>query len=57
MDDMELKAPGLFVAGHVRDGISLGDSILSAHKAAGKIQAFLPAGLQRPEAVNHPVSA
>jgi oxygen-dependent protoporphyrinogen oxidase len=57
MDDMELKAPGLFVAGHVRDGISLGDSILSAHKAAGKIQAFLPAGLQRPEAVNHSVCA
>jgi oxygen-dependent protoporphyrinogen oxidase len=57
MDEMELKAPGLFVAGHVRDGISLGDSIVSAHKAAGKIQTFLSAGVQRPEAANHPVSA
>ena len=41
MSDMESKAPGLFVAGHARDGISVGDSIVSGHKAAGRIQAFL----------------
>ena len=53
MNDMELKAPGLFVAGHARDGISLGDSMVSAHNAAGRIQTFLasrsqPAQLARP---------
>ncbi|MGA2557300.1 MAG: protoporphyrinogen oxidase, partial [Verrucomicrobiota bacterium] len=44
MSEMESKAPGLFVAGHARDGISLGDSNVSAHNAAGRIQAFLAAG-------------
>jgi oxygen-dependent protoporphyrinogen oxidase len=41
MADMELKAPGLFVAGHARDGVSLGDSIVSGHSVAGRIQTFL----------------
>jgi hypothetical protein len=40
MNDMELKAPGLFVAGHARDGISLGDSIVSGHNVAGRIKHF-----------------
>ncbi|MGD1083604.1 MAG: protoporphyrinogen oxidase [Verrucomicrobiota bacterium] len=48
MNDMELKAPGLFLAGHARDGISLGDSIISAHNAAARIQTFLAA---RPQPV------
>jgi oxygen-dependent protoporphyrinogen oxidase len=55
--EMESKAPGLFVAGHARDGISLGDCIVSAHKAADRIQAFLDT---RPAARNRagdPVSA
>jgi protoporphyrinogen/coproporphyrinogen III oxidase len=41
MNDMELKAPGLFVAGHARDGISLSDSIVSGHNVAGRINTFL----------------
>ncbi len=41
MDETEEKAPGLFIAGHARDGISLGDSILSGHKAAARIIDFL----------------
>ena len=57
MDDMEAGAPGLFVAGHARDGISLGDSILSGHKAAGKIEAFFASNDQRPRNLSHPVSA
>ncbi len=56
MNDMELKAPGLFVAGHARDGISLGDSILSAHHAAERIQTFLAADARRAKGLDHPVS-
>jgi protoporphyrinogen/coproporphyrinogen III oxidase len=41
MNDMELQAPGLFVAGHARDGISLSDSIISGHNVAGRINTFL----------------
>ena len=43
MSDMELKAPGLFVAGHARDGISVSDSIVSGHNVAGRIDTFLSA--------------
>ncbi len=35
--DIESKAPGLFFAGHYRDGISLGDSIVSGMSAAERI--------------------
>jgi oxygen-dependent protoporphyrinogen oxidase len=41
MTSVETRAPGLFFAGHYRDGISLGDSILSAHAVAERIAAFL----------------
>ena len=57
MNDMELKAPGLFVAGHARDGVSLGDSIVSGHKVAGRIQAFLSSNPKRPDPRGQPVSA
>jgi oxygen-dependent protoporphyrinogen oxidase len=56
MADMELKAPGLFVAGHARDGVSLGDSIVSGHTAAGRIQTFLVSDRTRRNGVQHPVS-
>jgi oxygen-dependent protoporphyrinogen oxidase len=56
MNDMELQAPGLFVAGHARDGISLGDSIVSAHNAAGRIQTFLASHVPRPMTLDHPVA-
>jgi oxygen-dependent protoporphyrinogen oxidase len=57
MSDMELKAPGLFVAGHARDGISLGDSIVSAHNAAGRIQTYLGAPPEPVAAALHPITA
>jgi oxygen-dependent protoporphyrinogen oxidase len=43
MNEMETKAPGLFVAGQARDGVSLGDSIVSGHNVGGRIQNFLAA--------------
>ncbi len=41
MNRLELNAPGLFLAGHYRDGISLGDSIISGHGVAERIEQFL----------------
>jgi protoporphyrinogen/coproporphyrinogen III oxidase len=41
MDDIESKAPGFFLAGHYREGISLGDSILSGDRAAERIRVLL----------------
>src|SRR5206468_7830341 len=37
MNQLESNAPGLFLAGHYRDGISLGDSIVSGHGVAERI--------------------
>jgi protoporphyrinogen/coproporphyrinogen III oxidase len=37
MTQIENDCPGLFFAGHARDGISLGDSILSGHRVAERI--------------------
>lgn len=36
MSEMERKAPGLYFAGHYRDGISLGDSIVSGRQVADR---------------------
>jgi oxygen-dependent protoporphyrinogen oxidase len=41
MDDLEASAPGFFLAGHFRDGISLSDSIVSGLRAAERIEAFV----------------
>ncbi len=35
--EIEARCPGLYFAGHYRDGISLGDSIVSAHRAVERI--------------------
>jgi oxygen-dependent protoporphyrinogen oxidase len=40
LTETERRAPGLFFAGHYRDGISLGDSIVSGHDMALKIAAL-----------------
>jgi protoporphyrinogen/coproporphyrinogen III oxidase len=48
LDHTEQSAPGLFFAGHYRDGISLGDSIVSAHQTAQRIVTWLKAN-PRPE--------
>ncbi|HTV39647.1 MAG TPA: protoporphyrinogen oxidase [Candidatus Sulfotelmatobacter sp.] len=41
LNDIESRARGLFFAGHFRDGISLGDSIVSGTGAAGRAENFL----------------
>jgi oxygen-dependent protoporphyrinogen oxidase len=41
MNDIEAKAPGLFLAGHYRDGVSLSDSILSGCNAAERVGSFV----------------
>ncbi len=41
MVDAEANAPGLFLAGHYRDGISLSDSIVSGVNVADRVAAFL----------------
>jgi len=41
MNDLEVKAPGLFLAGHYREGISVGDSIVSGGKAADRVESHL----------------
>ena len=57
MNDAESKAPGFFIAGHFREGISLGDSILSGHNVVERIVGFLgesgtgPAATTQPNAV------
>jgi oxygen-dependent protoporphyrinogen oxidase len=45
MNDLETKLPGLFLAGHFRDGISLSDSIVAGHTVAGRIRHFLSDGI------------
>jgi oxygen-dependent protoporphyrinogen oxidase len=40
MSDAEAKAPGLFLAGHYRDGVSLSDSIHSASNVADRLETF-----------------
>ena len=41
LDEMESQAPGLFFAGHFRDGVSLGDSIVSGCAAVERVSGFL----------------
>jgi oxygen-dependent protoporphyrinogen oxidase len=46
MNEIESKAPAFFFAGHYRDGISVGDSILSGINVANRIEQHL-ASVQR----------
>ena len=41
MNEMEAKAPGFFLAGNYRDGISLADSILSGSAVAERVAKHL----------------
>ncbi len=41
LSKVESSCPGFFFAGHYRDGVSLGDSIVSGHDVADKIRAQL----------------
>ena len=50
MNQLEAKTPGLFLAGHFRDGISVSDSIVSGARAAERLASFAagrlpPAGM------------
>jgi oxygen-dependent protoporphyrinogen oxidase len=45
LSEIEAKATGLFFAGHYRDGISLGDSIVSGCNVADRLEAFVGATL------------
>ena len=42
MSDLESTAPGLFLAGHYRDGVSLGDSMVAGCNVAERVEKFLP---------------
>jgi len=41
LTEVENQAPGLFFAGHYRDGVSLGDSIVSGVNIAGRVAVAL----------------
>jgi len=41
MTDIETRAPGFFLAGHYRDGVSLSDSIISGCNIADRLEKFL----------------
>lgn len=55
MEQIERSAPGLFFAGHFRDGISLSDSILSGLGAADRLAQYLaqPGAPNRETAASH----
>jgi oxygen-dependent protoporphyrinogen oxidase len=44
MTGLEAGTPGLFLAGHYRDGISLGDSIVSGVNVVERVENFLKGG-------------
>jgi oxygen-dependent protoporphyrinogen oxidase len=44
LTDFEATAPGLFFAGHYRDGVSLGDSIVSGVNIAERVGRFVGPG-------------
>lgn len=57
MSEIEEKASGIFMAGHYRDGISLGDSIVSGHGVVDRIEKFLapaPAASHKVEGMLQP---
>jgi protoporphyrinogen/coproporphyrinogen III oxidase len=41
MDDLEKSAPGFFIAGHFRHGISMSDSLVSGYDVADRINQWL----------------
>jgi len=43
MNEIETKSPGLFLAGHYRDGVSLSDSIVSGCNVAERVEKTLQA--------------
>jgi oxygen-dependent protoporphyrinogen oxidase len=41
MNQVEIKAPGFFLAGHYRDGVSLSDSIISGCNVVDRVSKHL----------------
>jgi len=56
MNELEVKAPGLFLAGHYRHGISLSDSIVSGCNTADRIEEYLR-GAARPAQTEKRIAA
>jgi oxygen-dependent protoporphyrinogen oxidase len=52
MTEAESKAPGLFLAGHYRDGVSLSDSILSGCNVVDRVKTFVCAGASDRESIS-----
>jgi oxygen-dependent protoporphyrinogen oxidase len=48
MSEAEKKAPGLFLAGHYRDGVSLSDSIVSGCNVVERVKTFVRTGASTP---------
>jgi oxygen-dependent protoporphyrinogen oxidase len=48
LTSLESRAPGLFFAGHFRDGVSLGDSIVAGVNIAGRVEILLNSGQTSP---------
>jgi oxygen-dependent protoporphyrinogen oxidase len=48
LDQFEANAPGMFVAGHFRDGVALSDSLMAGMRAAERIHSFLKAPAASP---------
>lgn len=46
MGQLEAEAPGLFLAGHFRDGVSLSDSLVSGCKVVERVESYLAGALQ-----------
>jgi len=52
MTEAEIKAPGLFLAGHYRDGVSLSDSIVSGCNVADRVKSFMRTGATNLEPIS-----
>ena len=49
MAEAEANHPGLFIAGNYRNGISLGNSIISGQEVAGRVASYCSSGIQNPK--------
>jgi oxygen-dependent protoporphyrinogen oxidase len=52
MTEAENTAPGLFLAGHYRDGVSLSDSIVSGCNVVDRVKSFVSAGASNLEPIS-----
>ena len=57
MSELEAKAPGLFLAGHYRDGVSLSDSIVSGCNVAERVEKYCRSHRREAAEANSPLRA